>query len=114
MKLTFVGLFTLMLSIVVTPVRSETVTLNPATATPSSNANLSPFHLVFLAYQGHFRGQGIPSYDALTKAHKWGKLQPRDLVQVAVQANRLPAETLNDKGYLRTVEANLRALDSTP
>jgi hypothetical protein len=114
MKLTLVSLLTLMLSIVVTPAHAETVTLNPATTASSSNANLSPFHLVFLAYQGHFRNQGIPSYDALTKAHKWGKLQPRDLVQVAIQANRLPAETLNDKGYLRTVEANLRALDTTP
>lgn len=113
MKLALFALIPCMMAIVVAPANAQMAEPKAATS-QTARVDLSPFHLVFLAYQGHFRSQGIPSYDALVKAYRWGKLRPQDLVQVAIQANRLPAEALNDVGYLGIVEANLQALDMNP
>lgn len=113
MKLTVLGLIPCMMAIAISPVQAQTIDTKAAT-NQTVKVELSPFHLVFLAYQGYFRSQGIPGYDALVKAHRWGRLRPQDLVQVAIQANRLPAETLTDVGYLGIVEANLQALDVNP
>jgi hypothetical protein len=39
----------------------------------------TPFHLVFLAYRGHFRDWGIPSYDAFLSAYGQEELVKRIL-----------------------------------
>lgn len=78
-----------------------------STSTADTSPQLKPFNLVFLAYQGFFRDQGIPSHGALISAYEAGRITPKDLVQSAVKTNRLSSEVLNDRGYLRSVEAQL-------
>jgi hypothetical protein len=88
------------------------VAVGPAAAgvVPSYVQQTTPVNLVSLAYRGYFRNQGIPSYGVLLAAHQFGKISAKDLVQVAVEANRVPAEVLSDSGYLNAVEQALRQL----
>ncbi|MCC5603750.1 hypothetical protein [Nostoc favosum] len=74
----------------------------------SANAShLQPFNTAFLAYQGGFKEQGIPSGSALIFEYQIGNLTAKDVVQAAVRANKLPAQLLNDAGYLNAVESQL-------
>lgn len=93
-------------------VRAQTAALNPVTLDNTSKRQLQPFNLVFLANQGYFQAQGIPSYGKLTAAYQMRKIKAIDIVQAAVQANRLPAKVLTDKSYLNAVEAQLRTLQN--
>nr|MBA3924403.1 hypothetical protein [Nostocaceae cyanobacterium] len=77
-----------------------------------STFQLTPFKLVYLAYQGHFRAQGIPSYAALISAHEFGTISAKDLVWSAFKTNLLSEQTLADLGYLSAVEDQLRALEA--
>ncbi len=71
----------------------------------------TPVNLVSLAYRGYFKNQGIPGYGVLIAAYKSGKITAQEIVQVAVEANRLPAEVLSDSGYVNAVEQELSDLD---
>jgi hypothetical protein len=78
---------------------------------PASNqALLSPFDLTFLAQRGYLKAQGISSYDALETDYQAGTVTAKSLVQAAIQANRLPESTLQDRGYLNALDVNLRLL----
>ncbi|MEI1374050.1 hypothetical protein PQG02_22020 [Nostoc sp. UHCC 0926] len=81
--------------------------------TNSSNASyLQPFNTTFLAYQGYFKEQGIPSGGALVSEFQIGKVTAKDVVQAAVKANKLPAQVLNDRSYLYAVESQLTSLSN--
>jgi hypothetical protein len=69
--------------------------------------SVTPFNLVFLAFQGFFTSDGIPAGDALIESFKNGKTTPQSLVQAAIKMNRLPASKLNDSDYLNTVRIQL-------
>ena len=71
---------------------------------------MNPFNLVHLAYRGYFRDQGIPGYSAFLSAYETGKVSSKDIVQNAVKKNKLPPQVLEDRGYLRAVEAHLERL----
>jgi hypothetical protein len=71
---------------------------------------VKPFNLVFLAYQGFFASEGIPSAGALIQATREGKVSPEALTNAAIKMNRLPADTINDSQYLADVKSQLDTL----
>jgi hypothetical protein len=75
------------------------------------NTALTPNDLANLSYQGYFRDQGIPSYGRLIADYEAGRIQAKDIVQAAITANRLSANTLNDQGYINAVMQQLAGLD---
>jgi hypothetical protein len=111
-RLLLSGLSVLLLSAIATP----TVNAQVISASPSSQVStmprteLKPFNLVFLAYQGSFKKDGIPSAGQLIQDARIGKVTSKSLVQVAVDEKRLPAQTLEDDGYLSAVESQLMSL----
>lgn len=79
----------------------------------NSRDTLQPFNLVFMAYQGYFEEQGIPSAQQLLFDYRRGEITPKDIVSSAVRANRLPASALADDSYLNAVELQMdNLLDS--
>jgi hypothetical protein len=70
---------------------------------------LSPSELVILARNGRFDRQGIPGYSAFRQAILSGKINARRLVEIAIDQNRLPPETLDDPRYLSQVSKHLQA-----
>jgi hypothetical protein len=89
--------------------------VTPATleTTAASRYQPTPFNLAYLAYRGHLKEQGIPSYSLLISAHRAGRISAEDVVRSAVAANRLSPETLSDASYVRAVETQLDTLDSS-
>jgi hypothetical protein len=71
---------------------------------------LQPFNIAFLAYQGAFKEQGIPSAGTLLSEFQIGNLTAKDVVQAAIKANKLPAQVLNDEGYVNAVESQLTSM----
>ncbi|WP_298921513.1 hypothetical protein [uncultured Nostoc sp.] len=77
-------------------------------STHSPNVSyLKPFNAAFLAYQGNLKTQGIPSGSALVFQYQIGNLTALDVVKAAVNAKKLPAQALNDRGYLNAVDSQL-------
>ncbi|MCU0571024.1 MAG: hypothetical protein MUF49_31210, partial [Oculatellaceae cyanobacterium Prado106] len=84
-------------------------------AAPPANAEtlgmaVTPFNLVFLAYQGFFESEGIPKFNALVDGYKRGEITPERLIQVAIDMQRLTPDSLSDRSYVRSVQHQLRAL----
>ncbi len=107
------GLAFLLLTVTPLSVQAQTRTISRVNSTNtrvSDSFQATPFQLVFLAYRGHFRNRGIPSYDAFLSAYGEGKISAKDIVSVGVEANRVPAEMMTDKRYLRAVKSYLDSL----
>ena len=85
---------------------------SPAASSPSSDAEVSPFDLVRLAYQGFLKEQDIPSGDSFLTAYHTRSVTAEDLVKAAIQANRLSPSFLNDSTYISDVESQLNGLSS--
>jgi hypothetical protein len=83
-----------------------------AQSTSPSPSRLSPYDVIFLAYQGQFREQGIRGYGAFIESCYQGQLSAKKIVQAAIKANRLPADAINDDAYLKAIDANLVSLKS--
>ncbi len=83
-----------------------------AQVVPSYVQHTTPLNLVSLAYRGYFKNKGIPSYGALIAAYQSRKIGAQEIVQVAVEANRVSAEVLSDSGYLNAVAQELRDLQN--
>ena len=92
--------------------RNTDVTSNTLRTNSSNASYLQPFNTTFLAYQGYFKEQGIPSGGALVSEFQIGKVTAKDVVQAAVKANKLPAQLLNDQSYLNAVESQLTSLSN--
>jgi hypothetical protein len=71
---------------------------------------LQPFNTAFLAYQGAFKEQGIPSAGTLISEFQIGNVTAKDVVQAAIKAKKLPAQVLNDQGYINAVESQLTSM----
>ena len=71
---------------------------------------LKASELVYCAYQGGLLQQGIPSGGTLVLKTLSGNILAKDLVGAAVNANKLPAQVLNDQNYLNAVGLQLEAL----
>lgn len=69
--------------------------------------SVTPFNLVFLAFQGFFVSEGIPSAEGLLYSYRIGKTTPQVLVRAAIKMNRLPASSIDDRGYLNNVKDQL-------
>ncbi|BCL34676.1 hypothetical protein [Nostoc sp. MS1] len=91
---------------------AQTTAINSTTLRENSTnvAYLQPFNLVSLGYQGYLKEQGIPSGSSLILDNQIGRITAVELVQAAINANRLPAQILNDKGYLKSVDVQLASL----
>ena len=72
--------------------------------------SVTPFNLVFLAFQGFFTSYGIPASEGLIQSYQAGKTTPEALVRAAIKMNRIPASMLNDRDYLNTVRTQLDSL----
>ena len=109
-------LTTLLLSAAILPAAAQSKTaptsLNPYAANQPSANQLKPFNLAYLAYQGFLKDQGIPSNSALIDAIAFGRITAQDIIQAAVKANRLPEQTLSDRGYRHNLEDQLQGLTS--
>lgn len=105
------GLSVLMLSAVAAPTVQAQVTPEamPANAEALGMA-VTPFNLVFLAYQGFFESEGIPKFNGLINGYQEGRIKPEDLVKVAISMRRLPPTAINNRGYLRAVTSQLDSL----
>ncbi|PIG94419.1 hypothetical protein [Gloeocapsopsis sp. IPPAS B-1203] len=101
----------LLLTIIVFVPVAQAETASNAMVVRSTNRKLTPFTLVSLAYQGHYRRQGIRGYSGMFADSNDGRISAKKLVQVAVNAGELPTETLSDQGFINAVEANLDALE---
>lgn len=82
---------------------------------PPANAEVigmavTPFNLVFLAYQGFFESEGIPKFNRLISSYQSGQVTAESLVRVAISMRRLPPETLNNRAYLNSVQQQLMSL----
>lgn len=109
---TIAGLTVLLLSAGTTSsALAQSTTNNRIQQNPvSTQRQLTPFELVFMAYQGYFQAQGIPSYQQLILARRLGKISAEDLVNSAIATNRLSPQVTADEGYMSAVENQLDTL----
>jgi hypothetical protein len=73
----------------------------------TSQIQTTPIDLVFLARNGYFQEQQIPSNAGLKAAVKSGRVKAEDIVKAAIAKNRLSPETINDRSYISSVASNL-------
>lgn len=106
------GLFLLTMMLTTATANAQSAVSNVAVENRSTSLSMNAFELASMAYQGAFRNQGIPGYGFLVAAHNQGQLSAKDVIQAAINANRLPAVTITDQEFLNAVEANLRAFKS--
>jgi hypothetical protein len=81
-----------------------------AIASPlSANATsqTTPSNLAYLARNGYFQEQNIPSHSALSTAITRGQVNAENLIEAAVEENKVTPETLNDEDYIDSVETKL-------
>jgi hypothetical protein len=71
---------------------------------------VTPFNLVFLAYQGFFTGDNIPSGQAFLNAYRSKAVNAESLTKAAIRMNRLPAESLQDEYFQAQVRSQLETL----
>jgi len=103
------GLTTLALSTaMVSTANADPTAYNPYTAANTANDRLAPSDLVTMAQRGYLKQQGIPGYLGLASAYTLGHIGAKEVVQGAVTAQLLPAEAVNDQGYLNLVNAQLQ------
>ncbi|KAM3099104.1 hypothetical protein ACKFKF_15850 [Phormidesmis sp. 146-12] len=96
-----------MIPLISTTSSAQSTSSNPPAAT--TIPVMSPYDLVFMAYQGYFRSQGLRGYGTFTDGCNQGKIQAKDVVDAAIKANQLPPDILSDRGYMSAVDANLKA-----
>lgn len=80
-------------------------------STLNNSNTLTPFELVFGAYQGRFQTQGIPNGTTLVFDYQMGRLSAQEVVEQAVKTNLISSE-LNTPGYVNVVDSLLRGLNS--
>jgi hypothetical protein len=88
--------------------KTSPTSLNPYVVKPSSTHQISPFNLAYLAYRGYLSTEGIPSSGGLIAALVSETVTAQDIMQAAVKANRLSAQTLNDGDYRFALESLLQ------
>ncbi len=104
-------LSTVLLSTAIAPMVQAQVTPEapPANAETLGMA-VTPFNLVYLAYQGFFESEGIPKFNGLTTSYRQGDVTAESLVKVAITMRRLVPDTVNNRAYLAAVKHQLDAL----
>jgi hypothetical protein len=69
--------------------------------------NTTPNEIFNLARNGYFREEGIPSHSGLIIAYRFGDVTAQDLINAAIEQNRLSPETLEDEGFIRALDQYL-------
>jgi hypothetical protein len=105
------GLSVLLFTAVVAPaVKAEVNTATMPLRTTIASPAVTPFNLVSLAYQGFLTEAGVPKFSSLLNQYSLGQFTAEELVQGAIASNRLPASAIEDEGYVRSVDQQLRSL----
>jgi hypothetical protein len=73
-------------------------------------SQITPFNLTYIAYQGYFTDQGIPSAGSLIDAIVSKKIVAQDLIRAAVKINQLSVQTLDDRDYISNLESQMKGL----
>ena len=107
-----IGLSALALSLVATPTLAQEISQNSQTST-SSIVEITPFDLVYGAYQGNFTNSGIPGYANFITAVNTGQVEAKDLVEEAIAKGRLTPDTIDNRGYLSSVDELMRTIDES-
>ncbi|MGG6262972.1 hypothetical protein ACQ4M3_24135 [Leptolyngbya sp. AN03gr2] len=97
-------------------VQAASTTANSTISPIPSNvaiSSMSPYELVFMAYQGRFREQGLRGYGVFVDSCNQGNLTANDLVQTAIKAKLLPKSILDDVAYMNAVDANMKAFKNS-
>lgn len=113
--LAFFTLSVLLISTTTAPaLKAQTIVQNSITSSgnTTNRSQLTPFNLVHLAYRGYFQDQGIPRYVAFLSAYESGRITAKDLVQSAINKNKLSRQALDDQRFLRAVEDHLFELST--
>ena len=103
------GLSVLLLSGVAAPavLAQESVAARSTPLGSNYSYRIEPFNLAYMAYQGYFKEQGIPSYAGLIAAYETGEVEAEDIIKQAIATNRIPAELANDDSYRAAVDRML-------
>ncbi|AFZ38203.1 hypothetical protein Sta7437_4765 (plasmid) [Stanieria cyanosphaera PCC 7437] len=104
------SLSALTLSLMATPTLAKEISQNNLGSTDSI-VEITPFDLVYRAYQGDFTNSGIPGYAKFITAVNTGKVKAEDLVEKAISKRRLAPETIDDRGYINSVNRLMQTLD---
>ena len=107
-----IGLSALVLSLVATPTLAQEISQNSQTST-GSIVEITPFDLVYGAYQGNFTNSGIPGYANFITAVNTGQVKAEDLVEKAIAKGRLTPDTIDNRGYLSSVDELMRTIDES-
>lgn len=105
-----IGLSALALSLVATPTLAQEISQNSQTST-GSIVEITPFDLVYGAYQGNFTNSRIPGYANFITAVNTGKVEAKDLVEEAIAKRRLPSDAIDDREYLNSVDGLMRTIE---
>lgn len=108
-KLLLVSLTALTFSLMAAPASAKEILVTDRVLARNI-IEITPFNLVTNAYQGSYTEQGIPSYGALITALDQGKVSAEDLVRKAISKGRLAPETIENRGYLNSVDRLLYRL----
>ena len=102
---------TILVAITATPpVLANKAAVNSNVIQNQVQKNVTPFNLVSLAYQGEFKNQGVGGYNSLLTAIRFGEISGKDLVKYGIDTRRLSADTINDSGYISSVDSQLEKL----
>ena len=73
-----------------------------------SHSSTTPFALVSQAQSGRLKSQGISGNGALKTQYRLHRVTAESLVRAGVDARLIPAETLQDSGYLNAVDSQMQ------
>jgi hypothetical protein len=73
-------------------------------------SQITPFNLTYIAYQGYFKDQGIPSAGGLIDAIVSKRIVAQDLIRAAVTIHQLSVQTLDDRDYISNLEGQMKGL----
>jgi hypothetical protein len=94
----------------VLPAQAQVTAAAPPTNAETVGMAVTPFNLVFLAYQGFFESEGIPKFASLAAGFENGSITPESLIQVAVKMERLTPDAPTNRTYIAAVRHQLRSL----
>ncbi|MEA5532401.1 hypothetical protein [Crocosphaera sp. XPORK-15E] len=109
-NLIFASLSVALLSSIVAPaMASEEVAAVNLNGSRNVTSELSPVHLVQLAYKGYFSDLGIPSHGGFKSALISNKINAEILVRSAIAKGRLSSNALQNQYYLDIVNIELES-----
>ncbi|MCU0536387.1 MAG: hypothetical protein MUD14_21070 [Hydrococcus sp. Prado102] len=101
--------------ILMSAVNISSAVANPTAYNQNSDRHnittIQPFNLVHLGYQGYFKN--IPSNGAFISGVKSGRINAKTLIESAIAQGRLAPESLNNRGYINSVNNQLQFLLNT-